>query len=147
MSGDAVETVFRVGKRTVTLRVPCDARVAEIDADWKPSAPNRRLNKRELKEYRRGILLLAGAFKDATGRMPVIIQCLRAALRIRWPSLSYLPHCLLLPPPSKANHGDDGGCGSRVIIGGFPPSFPLLRISATSNVSKIGASTFSAQAT
>lgn len=68
MSDGAIETTFRVGRRTVTLRVPCDARVAEIDADWRPSAPTRRLNKKDLKEYRRGILLLADALKAATGR-------------------------------------------------------------------------------
>lgn len=52
-----IETTFRVGRRwKVTMALPdrLPHGVLEIDAVWDPAAPARRLNKRELADYRRG---------------------------------------------------------------------------------------------
>jgi|APTNR8051073442_1049403.scaffolds.fasta_scaffold00566_9 hypothetical protein len=52
-----VQSVFRVGKRwRVHLTVPAIApgEAMALDMEWYPAVPDRRLNKREAADYRRG---------------------------------------------------------------------------------------------
>ncbi len=68
-----IETTFRVGRRwKVTLRFPCTS--GAVEADWHPEAPNRRLNKVELRDYRRGVTALGLEYRAQTGLLPVLID-------------------------------------------------------------------------
>jgi hypothetical protein len=50
-----ISTTFRVGKKfRCTITVPVSRTSAVLKAEWEPDVPNRRLNKVELSDYRRG---------------------------------------------------------------------------------------------
>ena len=52
-----IETTFKVGRRwKVTLALPdhLPPGVHDVNATWDPACPDRRLNKREMADHRRG---------------------------------------------------------------------------------------------
>ena len=52
-----VTTTFRVGRRfKVAMTIPCfgPGETLAMNVEWSPDVPKRRLNKREIQDYRRG---------------------------------------------------------------------------------------------
>ncbi len=108
MSARAIETTFRVGRRwRVSLRVPLDGAVEAIAVDWHPDAPGRRLNKRELRDYRRGVEALASEWRAATGRLPIMIDSMFAR-GVAAPREEVTATLALVSKALAAGRGNDG---------------------------------------
>jgi hypothetical protein len=78
MPADGVlRSEWRVGKRTVTITQMVDGVAGSIGvlrAEWAPNMPQRRLNKRELREYRAGRALHSQRAANIIGGVVAVVD-------------------------------------------------------------------------
>lgn len=74
-----ISSTWRVGRRwKVTMRFslpPQKGEVSVIQMEWEPDMPDRRLNKKEIAEYRRGRDAAIAEVQAAIGGNVLLVEC------------------------------------------------------------------------
>ena len=73
----AVEHVFKVGKRTVTMSFPASidpGSVLSMHCEWDPGMPGRPLTPTELDQYRAGRAEAVRLLAERTGLKPLVLE-------------------------------------------------------------------------